>query len=118
VADPKRVLRRHRSFVNAATALATKSRDKALLTADELRTDPRRFEREQEGLCLVCYYAPKPRISGQGFTAWACRFCGQEAPEKHHNTAVPLLCKACGDRHHLCVRCGAERSLGEPPTGS
>lgn len=53
--------------------------------------------------CKFCCYMGGG-FAGQAFTNYQCQICGIE--DRHHCTAVPLLCKDCARREGLCVDCG------------
>lgn len=89
---------RLRTMSNASRAAHVRNLAKAL--AD----DPRKAERLAAQQCRLCFY--QTHMAGQAFTPWNCAACGQEG--SHHNTAVPLLCKPCGELRGCCVRCGGD----------
>lgn len=72
---------------------------------EDLAADPRQKDRLARLECKACYYTV--RITGQAFTRYICRRCGQEG--MHHNTGVPMLCDNCADKSVLCAQCGKAR---------
>lgn len=69
-------------------------------------TDPDKQKRLKEGYCPCCYYSGG-KMAGQAFTQWNCRACLKTQPE-WPNTATPLVCKKCSEKHKICVECGAD----------
>lgn len=69
-----------------------------------LATDPDYDKRIAAGRCRACYYGLVTKMVGHAFTAWTCRFCTDGGT--HHNTGVPVVCRACSVELGLCVECG------------
>jgi hypothetical protein len=74
-----------------------------LKNADKARTDAKREQRVAMHECKFCFYFGHG-LAGQAFTDYVCAGCSTE--QMHGNTAVPKLCRDCGNKMNACVRCG------------
>lgn len=93
-----------------ATARSASRAKVAVKFAKLLTEDPERTAREEQSLCIACYYAPA-RIAGAAMTTADCACC--RAPQMYGSTATDLLCETCAKEHMLCKRCGADIALNE-----
>lgn len=73
-----------------------------------LDTDPERAKRLAQYTCALCWYA-SGGMSGQAFSDWTCRVCGDKY--SHPNTATPRVCHQCAEKHKLCHECGADMGM-------
>lgn len=52
--------------------------------------------------CTSC--AVKRIVAGQAYTRYECAICAEIG--RHHNTAVPKVCRACANKLEVCEDCG------------
>lgn len=66
----------------------------------------KRLERHE---CRWCYYAHSERMGGAAMTTKPCDHC--ELVMTFGSTNTDRICKPCGERLGLCVRCCADINL-------
>lgn len=66
----------------------------------------KRLERQE---CRWCYYAHPSRLGGAAITHKPCDTCNEVMT--FSNTCTDRICKPCGERLGLCVRCCADINL-------
>lgn len=93
--------------INYSTGNNARSLENKLAQLSILATDAHYVARRAECRCRACEYLGRGRISGQAFTAWKCRICGDDQP-MHPNTGVPRLCADCAKTYSLCATCGGD----------
>lgn len=54
--------------------------------------------------CKECKLKYERAVSGQAFTKFICKKCGQIA--WYHNTLTPNYCTSCCEEDYICERCG------------
>lgn len=94
--------------IEMATGTARHRLQHAIEYARRIQEDPDRPKRHAKGECPACYYSGG-RMAGQAFTQRQCGLC--DAVILHSNTAVPVLCGPCADKHGLCRNCGGDREM-------
>lgn len=96
-------------MLQSATERARQYADDTRRHVDAYATDQSREQRLAARQCPWCFYFRGSRLSGQAFTDWKCSGCGQDF--SHPNTAVPMLCPDCSDKHQACTECCADLEL-------
>lgn len=66
-------------------------------------TDPDREDRNQKGLCRLCYYIYPDRIGGSAVTTRPCFNCGEN--QMYGSTSTDPLCLGCSKKTKMCKRC-------------
>jgi ribosomal protein S27E len=52
--------------------------------------------------CTSC--AERRIVAGQAYTRFECAICAEIG--RHHNTAIPKVCRKCANKLNVCERCG------------
>lgn len=68
-------------------------------------TDKHKDRRLARQECRYCFHLRGGRISGQAFTDYTCRHCGET--KMHPNTGTPRICPECAKAFKMCSCCGA-----------
>lgn len=100
-------------YVQTATGHAKQSADERRAKLQAFDEDALQSQRLKARECKACYYLFSPRMAGQAMTERECLGPGCNARILWHNTAVPLLCEKCADKHRLCRRCGSTIDMRE-----
>jgi hypothetical protein len=77
--------------------------------AERAFADLDRGPREDEQTCRWCFYAVSSRVGGAAMTEKPCDSCSEVM--LFSSTITDRLCKPCGKRLGLCVRCSADIDL-------
>lgn len=85
----------------------TQAQKDRLKTYSDFLNDPKRDERREAQLCVLCYY--DSRFAGQAFTQSECAKCQREM--HFHTTSQDYYCQACAKEHRLCKHCGSDVEL-------
>lgn len=90
------------------TMIAQRQRDSLIAQAEKIQSDPDKEARLSKCLCVVCFYRGA-RIGGAAITSQPCMACHEV--QQYASTVTDKLCRPCGTKHRLCVRCGADIEL-------
>lgn len=72
----------------------------------EFLADARKEKRQAACECKTCFYFRSGRIGGAAMTSANCGVCNKDM--MFGSTNVDKICKGCGAKHQLCVRCGGD----------
>jgi len=92
--------------VTRNTDMAKYISDEGVRHALEFMTDPRKKKRLENCECKTCFYFRSGRIGGAAMTSANCGACNKDI--MYSSTNVDQVCKPCGIKHELCVRCGGD----------
>lgn len=92
------------AWINVATQNGRDTVDRLITKALRAAADGDKVKRLEACECVACFYVNNVRIAGQAFSNWRCAGC-QEVQPMWPNTAVPKVCKTCGPKYQVCVRC-------------
>jgi len=78
-----------------------------VIRCESFVSDSKREERLEKQCCRSCFYM-RSRVGGTVMTSRICGGIDCSEVVRSSNTCVDELCRECGIKYDLCVRCGGD----------